>query len=210
LKINPEISAENADLQRKYGVQGYPTVVFLSSEGELISLNSGFQGTKEFSSLMQETLAGEKKFKQLKELIKKTPDDPKANAELALIYAKRGNVEQGQPYIDKALKLDPQNKTGLLPEIHLHTGLHYGQNADGEKAKEYFQKAETHFKTVVEKYSNSASYELALLYLGITYAIQEKHEMALSALEKLENAKDPEVKMRAKQFLNQVKDMMKK
>ena len=206
LKINPELNAENAELQKKYRVPGYPTVAFVSAEEELISLNVGMRNAEQFTLLMREAL----EFKQLKALVKKNPEDREATAKLALIYAKGGNFEQGKPYVEKAMELDPENKTGLLPELHLHSGLYYGMNAEGENAEANFKKAEEHFGAVVEKYPESSTYEIALLYLGITYAIQEKNDLAVSTLEKLENAKDSTVKTRAKQFLEQVKDTMKK
>jgi len=206
LKVNPESSPEHAVAQQKYGIQGYPTVVFLSAEGDLISLNSGYQEPAPFAELMAETLREEEKFKQLKIDSKKTPNEPKTNAELALIYVKRGNLETGQPFVDKALKLDPDNKTGLLPEIYLNLGLHYGMNTGGtEDATEHFQKAEMYLKTVVQKYPQSTSYELGQLYLGITYAIQEKYDLAIATLEKLSNAKNPAVKQRAAEILDSVK-----
>jgi tetratricopeptide (TPR) repeat protein len=206
LKVNPESSPEHAAAGQKYGITGYPTIAFLSAEGDLLSLNSGYQEAGPFAELMAGTLKDEERMKQLKAEIQKTPNDPKANVELALIYVKRGNLEQGQPLVDKALKLDAENKTGLLPELHLNLGLHYGTKASTvEDSDDYYQKSEMYFKTVVQKYSRSPFYEQGQLYLGITYAIQEKYELAIVTLEKLKNAKDPAVKGRAAEILESVK-----
>ena len=141
--------------------------------------------------------------------IKKNPSNPKITAELALTYFNLGNFEKAQPLADKALKLDTENRTGLLPEINLNLGLHHGSNGGGENTEESLQKAETFFKTVVEKYPQSAAYESAQLYLGITYAAQEKYHTAIAALEKLSEAKDPAIKARASQFLDHVRNKAK-
>lgn len=156
---------------------------------------------------MEEAFKEESRFQQLKANYQKMPNDPDVIAGLAIAYVKWNLVDKGQPFIDKALKLDPENKTGRLPEIYLNLGLHYGGNAGEENAEENLQMAENHFNIIIQKYRQSNVYELARLYLGITYAIQEKLQMAITTLEKLSNAKDPEIKARAEQFMDQVKVM---
>jgi cytochrome c-type biogenesis protein CcmH/NrfG len=155
---------------------------------------------------MEKALTEEDQFQGFKAELKKTPNDPKVNAQLAITYLKWGELEKGQSFADKAFKLDPENKTGLLPEVHLNLGLYYGMNSGEENAEDYSQQAEIHFQTVVQKYTQSTVYETAQLYLGITYAIQEKHKLAIATLEKLRDAKDPAIKTRAEQFLDQVRN----
>ena len=87
---------------------------------------------------------------------------------------------------DKAVKQDPNNKTGLLPELYVNVGLHYGNSAAGDNRKDYFQKAEELFQKVIDTYPDSKFYEDAQYYLGITYAIQEKSELAIATLEKID------------------------
>lgn len=186
-----------------------PAVAFVNSEGDLIGQpgpgSPQLFDADEFVSLMDGVLNLQSQETELK----KDPGNPKITAELALTYFNLGNFDKGQPLADKALKLDPENRTGLLPEINLNLGLHHWSAGGGENAEESLQKAETFFKTVVEKYPQSAAYESAQLYLGITYAIQEKYQTAIAALEKLGNAKDPAIKARASQFLDHVRTMAK-
>ena len=211
LKVNLEAGPEHAALYQKYGdgTGSIPAIAFVSSEGGIINRPQAGSpvlfDAKEFAALMGETLEEEKKFRQLRAELKKTPNDAKTNVELAIIYAKRGNIETGQPLADKAIKLDPENKTGLLPELYVNLGLYYGQNTAGENAEDYFQKAETYFNTVIEKYSQSESYEQAHYYLGVTYAIQEKYELSIATLEKLTDAKDSDTKANAAEMLERIK-----
>ena len=191
-----------------------PAVAFVNSEGGLIGQPGPgspqlFNAT-EFVSLMDRVL----NLQSQETKLKKNPSNPKITAELALTYFNLGNFEKGQPLADKALKLDTENRTGLLPEINLnlglhHLGLYHGSNGGGENTEENLQKAETFFKTVVEKYPQSAAYESAQLNLGRAYAIQEKYHTAIATLEKLSEAKDPAIKARASQFLDHVRNMAK-
>jgi len=211
LKVNLEAGPEQRALYQKYGdgTGSIPAITFAGSEGGIINRpepgHPVLFDAEDFAALMRETLKKEKKFNQLKAELKKTPNDAKTNAELAIIHAKRGNIEPGQPLADKAIKLDPKNKTGLLPDLYLNLGLYYGQNTVGENAEDYFQKAETYFNAVIEKYPHSESYEQAHYYLGVTYAIQEKYELSIATLEKLSDAKDSDTKVQATQMLERIK-----
>ena len=154
---------------------------------------------------MEDIFKEEEAFKESKIAVQKNPDDSKANARLALIYIKRSNFEQGKPLFDKVVKQDPSNETGLLPELYVNLGLYYGQNAIGDNEKEYYQKAEEYLRIVIEKYSDSEVYEDAQHYLGITYALQEKVELAIAIFEKLIDAEDEEIRKQAADILQHLK-----
>ena len=83
-----------------------------------------------------DALEVEEDLKRLNAGLAKNPDDPEANAQLALIYLKRNNLEKGLPFAEKATSLDSENKTGLLPELHINLGLYYGNHIDAENAEE--------------------------------------------------------------------------
>ena len=158
---------------------------------------------------MEGALKDEEVFQELQVAVQKNPNDSKANAGLALIYIKRGNLEQGTPLFDKVVKQDSNNETGLLPELYMSLALHYGQNAAGENERKYYQKAEEYFGIVIDKYSDSKVYESAQHYLGITYALQEKVDLAIAIFEELSDAKDEEIRQQAAMILQRLKSPMK-
>ena len=207
LKVNPEDTnqPENEEAFIKYGIDGVPTVVFLSAEGELIGLSPGYRPPEEFFGIMESTFKEEEAFKELKVAIQKNPDDVKANAGLALIYIKRGKFELGKPLFDKVRKQDRNNKTGLLPELYVNFGLHYGNNAAGDNESDYFQKAIEFFQKVIDTYPDSKFHEDAQYYLGITYALQGKSELAIATLEKLTDAKDEVIRLETARLLERLK-----
>ncbi|MYE90429.1 tetratricopeptide repeat protein [Candidatus Poribacteria bacterium] len=186
-------------------MSGYPAIAFLSAEGDLIHLHPGYSPPEEFFPMMESTFKEEEAFKGLKVAVQKNPDDMEANAGLALIYIKRGKFEQGKPLFDKVTKQDPSNETGFLPELYVNVGLHYGNNAAGDNQRSYFQKAEGLFQKVIDTYPESKFYEDAQYYLGITYAIQEKYELAIATLEKLTDAKDEEIRQQTTVLLERLK-----
>ena len=154
---------------------------------------------------MESTFKEEEAFNELKVAVQKNPKDSMSNAKLALIYIKRGKFEQGKPLYDKTVKQDPNNETGLLPELYVNVALHYGNSAAGRNEKDYFQKAEALFQKVIDTYPDSKFYEDAQYYLGITYAIQEKSELAIATLERLSDAKDEEIREQTRMLLDRLK-----
>ena len=56
LKLNPEKSTEGADFAKKYGVNGYPTILFVDGEGTLISKVVGYRDATSFLVSMEKTV----------------------------------------------------------------------------------------------------------------------------------------------------------
>ncbi len=204
LKIDIDADPDNLAAYKKYSRSpGVPAVAFVDFEGNLISeppINLAFDPEK-FVLEMEKTLEVEEDLKRLNAELAKNPDDPEANAQLALIYLKRNNLEKGLPFAEKATSLDSENKTGLLPELHINLGLYYGNHIDAENAEEYFQKAESHFKTVIQQYADSKDYEPAHYYLAVIYVAQEMYDKAIPLLEKLSNTSDSDTRTAAMQML---------
>ena len=199
---------------RRYQVTGYPTIVFTSSDGGMISKQVGFVYPNDFAPVIETALEKEKDFmKQLTELEKK-PDDAKLNAQVALTYLERTQIEKALPFSKEAFKRDPRNKTGLIPNLHNQFGLAYAGMVeatmvkDAEEADMYFEKAVTHFRTVIDKYPKSELNDPAQYYLGVTYAIKGEFDDAIAVLEKLiHHTADANIKQNTEMMLERVKDL---
>ena len=187
---------------------GVPALAFVDFEGNFISkpaIPLAFDPEK-FVQEMENTLEVEEDLQRLKDVIEKNPDNPEANAQLALIYLQRNNLEKGMPLADKAFSLDSENKTGHLPALHINLGLYYGNYIDDENAEDYFQKAESHFHTVIQQYPDSKDYEPAHYYLAVIYMAQEMYDKAIPLLEKLSNASESDTRTAAMQMLEIAKE----
>ena len=214
--MNPEDQEhpENMEAVRRYQITGYPTIVFASSDGGMITKQVGFIYPNDFAPVIETALEKEQVFvEQLAEL-KKTPDDAKLNAQVALTYLERTQLEKALPVSKKAFEGDPKNKTGLIPNLHNQFGLAYATKVEGamvkdsEKAEMYFEKAVSHFRTVIDKYPKSDVNGPAQYYLGVTYAIKGEFADAIKVLEKLiHHTTDANIKQNAEAMLEQVKDL---
>lgn len=143
-------------------------------------------------------------------VIKQDPNNetgllPELYGNFALFHLKRGEIEQGKPLFDKVVKLDPNNEAGFLPELYVNLALYYGNNAAGDNETDYFQKAVELFQKVIDTYPDSKFYEDAQYYLGITYALQGKSELAIATLEKLTDAKNEEIRSETARLLERLK-----
>jgi len=198
-------------MRSRYGVTAYPAVLFVSSDGGLIKYHSGFLPPDQFTPVIEDALKVESEFeKKLAEFGAK-PDDGKLNAEVALIYLERKQLEKGVLFSKKAFEHDPKNRSKLIPKLHNQLGLAYGtllETVDTDESEEYFEKSVSHFKVLIDEYPNSNFYEPAQYYLGVTYAIREHYEDAIAVLEKLSHhAKDANIRQNAEAMLERVKDL---
>ena len=214
--MNPEDTERpiNEEARSRYGVTAYPAVLFVSSDGGLIQRASGFLTPEQFSPIMEDALSKEEAFLKKLTKLKKVPDDAKLNAQVALTYLEREQLEEAVPFSEKAFKHDPRNRTKLIPNLHNELGLAYGTLVEGamlkntEEAETYFQKAVSHFNTVIDTYSKSDAYEPAQYYLGVTYAIKGEFKDAIAVLEKLSHhASDENMRQNAEAMLERVKDL---
>ena len=214
--MNPEDKSYpiNEETRNRYGVTAYPAVLFISADGGLIQKASGFLTPEQFSPIMKDALAKEEVFSKKLTELEKTPDDAKLNAQVALTYLERNQLEKAVPISEKAFEHDLKNRTKLIPNLHNQLGLAYGTLVEramlenSEEAQTYFEKAVSHFKTVIDTYSKSSSYDPAQYYLGVTYAIKGNYEDAIGVLEKLSHhASDENIRQNAEAMLERVKDL---
>lgn len=199
---------------KQYQVTGYPTIVLASSDGGMIAKQVGVISPNAFEPVIEDALAKEAAFQGKLAELEKTPDDAKLNAQVALTYLERTQLEKALPFSKKAFKHDPRNSTGLLPELHNQLGLAYGTKVesamvkDAEKAAMYYEKAVSHFTTVIDKYPKSEVNEPAQYYLGVTHAIRGNFDDAISVLEKLvHHTSDAGIKQNTEAMLERVKDL---
>ena len=199
---------------RRYQVTGYPTIVFASSDGGMISKQVGPASPNDFAPVIETALEKEQAFVEQLAKLEKTPDDAKLNAQVALTYLERTQLEKALIFSEAAFKRDPRNKTGLMPNLHNQLGLAYAAKVEAamavapEEAEMYFQKAVSHFRTVIDKYPKSDVKEPAEYYLGVTYAIKGEFDDAIAVLEKLiHHTSDANIKQNAEAMLERVKDL---
>ena len=145
--MNPEDKERpiNEETRSRYGVTAYPAVLFVSPDGGLIQRASGFLTPDQFSPIMEGALKKEAEFQEKLEKLKAKSDDAKLNAQVALTYLERMQLEEAVLFSEKAFEHDPKNRTKLIPNLHNQLGLAYGALVEGAML-ENSEEAETHFE----------------------------------------------------------------
>jgi len=177
-------------LRTELNVRGFPTVLFMNSEGQELNRIVGFDGSKEgylyFLDLMASgTWKGDgydkkKLFRSTEVLSHSLEYDlqrwrtDSTNAELnfiiAMKYAKQLNIEQAFPYFNKALKLDPNDRLNFKNEALYFNALY---SARFEKNLEPLHSFLKH--TPIQRYIKTG-------YPGLIYFYNQSENMQLDVL----------------------------
>jgi tetratricopeptide (TPR) repeat protein len=169
VKINGEKDA-GKELKKRYNIQGYPTVVFLKSNGEEIDRICGWNGDKEkYFVTIQEYTQGKNTLAFFQNQFDKNPNDIETNYRLAKKYISHWDIFSAYPYFQNILKLDTENKYS------------YHEEATGYSAG--FELIQNKNDEAILKFLNTSSNE-KLLSLGFKQLFRfykrEKNQQKLS------------------------------
>lgn len=128
---------------QRYGVQGYPTILFIDETGKVESKIGGYEPPADFARDLNDILVAHKEFPVLQSTLKANPGDIETAAKLATIYAKRGDTEQATTLISRVEAVDPQNSKGYLTRAYNALGDSYQGDQKFDQAIPQFRKAAT-------------------------------------------------------------------
>ena len=120
LRLNAETNPEGADLQRRFGVEGYPTLLILDESGNEIERLSGFVPPDQFPERLQALVDGPDSFPGLEQRLEENPDSAEVNFKIASKYLERKQFQEAGEHFGRAVALDPENQSGLADD-----GLYY-------------------------------------------------------------------------------------
>ncbi|MDQ3019735.1 MAG: thioredoxin fold domain-containing protein [Bacteroidota bacterium] len=118
-QINWKIDAEKGegpDLAKKYGVKGFPTIIFADAEGIEIDRIYGYLPAELFLQKMKDYNNGVNTFGAIKKMIEDDPDDPAANYMMADKISSNGLEGDVKIYLEKTISLDPSNAKGYTDD----------------------------------------------------------------------------------------------
>ena len=103
----------NIDLMQKFGGSGYPFLVILTPEGDLLNSWAGYAPMPRFQTELQKALANYKEYKEFVVYAAKADKSSyEYNAKAMSVYSKLTRVEAAQEAAKAVRKLDPENKKG--------------------------------------------------------------------------------------------------
>ncbi len=176
VKLNPETSEEGAEVAQKYGVQGFPTILFINADGLILENIGGYVEGEKFVPYMKNAI--EKLDKINTVLASKEPSLEKLD-----LYLESGNEEESKKIYDALMAKKAISKEAM-PKYLLGFGLIRAQRRDYEKANEYFD-------NIIKNYPKSEEVYVAHYYKVVIMALAGEKDEPKKYLEKLLD--DPKV-----------------
>ena len=176
VKLNPETSDEGAEIAQKYGVQGYPTILFINADGLVLENVGGYVEGEKFVPYMKNAIKKLNKINVV--LASKEPSLEKLD-----LYLESGNEEESRKIYDAliAKKAIPEN---AMAKYLLGFALIRAQRKDYDKANEYFD-------TIIKTYPQSEEVYVAHYYKAVIMVLAGEKDEPKKYLEKLLD--DPKV-----------------
>ncbi|WP_295157410.1 thioredoxin fold domain-containing protein [uncultured Brachyspira sp.] len=193
VKLNPETSAEGAEIAKKYGVQGFPTILFINADGLVLENVGGYVEGDKFVPYMKNAI--EKLHKVNSVLSSKEPSLEKLD-----LYMESGNEEESKKIYNILIQKNAVSKE-KMPKYLLGFALMRAQRNDYKKANEYFD-------TIIRDYSKSEEVYVAHYYKAVTMVLAGEKDEPKKYLEKLlEDPKTPDnMKMQYESLLSYINE----
>jgi thioredoxin-related protein/Flp pilus assembly protein TadD len=154
IKIDAE-KGEGIEIAKKYGVNAYPTIVFIKPDGEEIDRILGYVPAEPFLKTVTDYVTGVNTFGALQSAASTRPDDPAIRYTLASKYLDRNNLKLAAAEYQKVLDLDPSNTLGHNEEASFSIAI----------AALRLEKNPAKLGTFVADYPNSERLRTALVSL---------------------------------------------
>ncbi len=151
--IPVKLNAEKEGLQqaRQYKVSGFPTIVFVNSEGLEEDRIGGYLPPDPFRQELGRIIKNHRDFPILEAKFKANPSDTKSGVLLLKQYAKRRNISRASAVLDKLVKADPNNSQGKLFEGFTQVAILNAEKGSAAKATPGFRSALRYAKLPEEK-----------------------------------------------------------
>ncbi|ADG70905.1 thioredoxin fold domain-containing protein [Brachyspira murdochii] len=176
VKLNPETSEEGAEIAQRYGVQGFPTILFISADGFVLENIGGYVEGEKFVPYMKNAIEKLNKINIV--LASKEPSLEKLD-----LYLESGNEEEAKKIYDVLMDRKAISNEAM-PKYLLGFGLIKAQKRDYEKANEYFD-------NIIKNYPKSEEVYVAHYYKVVIMALAGEKDEPKKYLEKLID--DPKV-----------------
>ncbi|MDO6992607.1 thioredoxin family protein [Brachyspira innocens] len=176
VKLNPETSKEGAEIAQRYGVQGFPTILFISADGFVLENIGGYVEGEKFVPYMKNAIEKLNKINIV--LASKEPSLEKLD-----LYLESGNEEEAKKIYDVLMDRKAISNEAMAKYL-LGFGLIKAQKRDYEKANEYFD-------NIIKNYPKSEEVYVAHYYKVVIMALAGEKDEPKKYLEKLID--DPKV-----------------
>ena len=166
-QINWKIDAEKGEgpeLAKKYGIKGFPTIVFTASDGTEIDRIYGYLPADQFLIKMKDYNEGVNTYSSIKKILDENPSDASANFLMAEKISSSGLDGDVKVYLEKTISLDPSNEKGYTDDAKFLL-LGMGENPEA-------------IKNLIAEYPNSNKLKDGYITLASYYAEKNDYKSA--------------------------------
>ncbi len=119
---------------QKFNIKGIPTTIMLDPEGKEIGRVGGFRGPEDYLSALTELRDADLNIAEGQKKIKEDPANPAAYLQLAKGHLAKGNRDEAQKALEKAVEVDTKNEKGLAGEAYEKLAAFYADSQRFDKA----------------------------------------------------------------------------
>ncbi len=136
IKLDAEKGGKPA--AQKYGVQGYPAILFVDGDGNVVVKTSGFMPPKDFSLMLNRVL-DLKHVPEWEATLKGDPGNVGAISKLGIASALKGDETAASDYAGKAMTLAPTNPNDEFDDLFNAVGDLFQNDSKPDKAVPFFE-----------------------------------------------------------------------
>jgi len=177
IKLDAEKDPDGIRLAKKFGVTGYPTILFVDSNENLAYKIVGYEPAPDFAASMKKASTIRQDKARFAATLKKNPNDFNALVGMAGIEGATGNADGAATEADTAAKAVKPTNRGRLLDAYNAVGDAYQNSMQFDKAIPYFTKA------ISDGFDNQSAY--ARISIAVCYLSSGKTEQAKPYLEAL-------------------------
>jgi thiol-disulfide isomerase/thioredoxin len=139
--VKVDAERDGRQLAEKYGVTGFPTILFLNETGGVEGMIGGFLPAYGFAKSFNDTMQRHQNFVLAQARYQKNSNDVKTAFDLEGFYAAQGNGAQTLAMQKQVERMDPQNAKGLLSRSCLYLGDFYSMRHAFDKSVPLYRRA---------------------------------------------------------------------
>jgi thioredoxin-related protein len=169
---------EGKDLAKKYGVSGYPTLVFVDADGNEIDKIVGFYPAPDFLENIKKINERKSSMAYLQSYYDNNKTDLKANLDLANRLIAEGKADDAKKYLTFIIQTDASNAAGYTDDAEILMTM---MEVKDKKADAYI----TDVTAVLNKYPSTNLDKDAKIFLSDKYMESKNDSMSIATLNEL-------------------------
>ncbi|AVQ12819.1 PF03190 family protein [Leptospira santarosai] len=175
------------NLKRKYGIKGYPSILFLDKNGSLIDKITGMPDSKMILKLLKNAYARKNLEKEYLEKLAKDPNGVKTNFQTGVYYFEAKEYTKAVRFFQKAIDTNDTRNTDKKHDALFNLGISYLEVGN-------FKSAIATFNSYLSRYPNGDLSSVLFFRANAYEELNQKEEAKADYKKVLELTTDPEEK----------------